>query len=173
MEKEFIGIMEHLGSSSDKSTEARILTNAEIIARKDQLLQFLRNSTKYWAEYHTEDTIIQSLLLGSRQLWVLDDERKNCYVQMITEIDILDTGDKELRVNWIAGEGIHEAMMHFPVLEAFCKKVECRRIVAYCRPGFIKILKALGFIQGPTLVYRNVPDVKGKVNGFHVHEVNN
>ncbi len=97
---------------------------------------------KYSGNHFTLDDILNSLVAGDMQLWVLWNEKKKQNFQGcgVTKI-IKRTNTKVLNIFIVTGRNRKQWQDKISVLEDYAKQQGCTHIETYARPGWSRILK--------------------------------
>lgn len=84
-----------------------------------------------YGQTHTKEQIADLIRDGRAQLW----PTKNA--AMLTSVEVYPSGLKELR-GWLAGGELSEIKEWTPIIEAWAKENECRRVLISGRRGWLK-----------------------------------
>lgn len=103
------------------------------------IAQAIGNEPEDWRDL---ENIHQRLISGMAQLWLETDEAGDVSFVMITEGMMLGA-DPTLVIRWMSGRDIKARLFDVAILENWALHSGFKKIQAWCRPGFERLLKPL------------------------------
>ena len=102
----------------------------------------IEKALQYSGNHFNGNDILESLVAGDMQLWVLWNEKKKQNYQGCGVTKILQrTNTKVLNIFIVTGRNRKQWQDKISVLEDYAKQQECSHIETYARPGWSRILK--------------------------------
>ena len=135
------------GFYSGRKVTACTGTNA--VFYQAAIRELLEMGLEYLEPYEDIDSIMEEILAGVRQFWIIEDATAGPILGMLTHISQYSRR-KTVTIVWIGGVRLPEKdeIDHVLLgLEYFAMKQGAMELEAKCRPGVARYLKAFGFKQ--------------------------
>jgi len=144
------------GSNSAKVREMIVVGSELAESAWPHIVPLLVNTEKHWNKYFTYESIQQSLIAGTAQVWLMNDEN-GFQLGMLTELIRFPTGVKQVHVLWLGGkhfktDGINLADQ----FERWCAKRGASEIRAYGRRGMARLLKSIGYKETQVVLVKDI-----------------
>jgi len=150
-------VLEH-GSFSVEGCQLVLVTPGTLGLFWEQVAPILEVGREYWEEFATIDSIVSSIVLGQRDLWLACDDG-GVFLVMLTEISTYPT-KSSFRILWIGGSNLKRALPFLDYIELLCARKGIKLVEVAGRPGWLRVLEKNGYVYRSTLMAKDISELR-------------